>query len=154
MILTLYALGTDANRRRLVFVLGLIMLSSLALAVGLILVAVFLDALFIRGPGAAATWLPWIFLSVIGYAVADWPTEIIAQDLGHDYVLRIHKLIAERTVMLPLVYFDEDRSGQIGVTATSGVLFAANALAMMLRPMLHGAASAGLASVFLIVIDW
>ncbi|MBV7301033.1 ABC transporter ATP-binding protein [Corynebacterium sp. TAE3-ERU2] len=154
MIRTLYSLGSPANRRRLVLVLVLITLSSLALAAGLILITLFLDTLFTEGPSQAAAWLPWILIAVIAYAAVDWPTEVIAQDLGHDYVLRIHELIAERTVELPLGYFDEDRSGQIGVTATSGALFAANAPAMMLRPMLHGAASAGLASVFLIAVDW
>lgn len=154
MIRTLYALGSPANRRRLSLVLGLIVLSSMALAAGLILITLFLDALFTHGTREAATWIPWIFLTVVVYALVDWPTEVIAQDLGRDYVLRIHELIAECTVELPLGYFDEDRSGQIGVTATSGALFAANAPAMMLRPMLHGAASAGLASLFLIIVDW
>lgn len=154
MIRTLYSLGSSENRRRLVFVLGLIILSAMALAAGLILIALFLDTLFAEGPGAASTWIPWILLTVAVYAAVDWPTEVIAQDLGRDYVLRIHQLIAQRTVELPLGYFDEDRSGQIGVTATSGALFAANAPAMMLRPMLHGAASAGMASLFLVVVDW
>ena len=154
MIRTLYSLGSPANRSRLTFVLTLIALSSLALSIGLILIALFLDTLFTDGASSASAWLPWILVTVVVYAAVDWPTEVIAQDLGHDYVLRIHELIAQRTAELPLGYFDEDRSGQIGVTATSGALFAANAPAMMLRPMMHGAASAALASLFLIVVDW
>ncbi|OJI01045.1 ABC transporter ATP-binding protein [Corynebacterium diphtheriae] len=154
MIRTLYSLGSPADRRRLVLVLTLIGISAVALAIGLILIALFLDTLFSEDPAQAAAWLPWIIISVLVYAAADWPTEVIAQDLGHDYVLRIHRLIADRTAQLPLGYFEEDRAGQIGVVATSGALFAANAPAMMLRPMLHGAASAGLACVFLIAVDW
>lgn len=154
MIRTLYSLGSPANRRRLVVVFTLIGLSAVALAIGLILIALFLDTLFTEGPSQASAWLPWILISVLVYAAVDWPTEVIAQDLGHDYVLRIHELIADRTAELPLGYFDEDRAGQIGVIATSGALFAANAPAMMLRPMMHGAASAGLAGVFLIAVDW
>ena len=154
MIRTLYALGSQSNTLSQILVLTLIALSALALAIGMILIALFLDTLFSAGPAQAAGWLPWIVAAVLIYAAVDWPTEVIAQDLGHDYVLRIHELIAERTVELPLGFFDEDRSGQIGVTATSGALFAANAPAMMLRPMMHGAAAAGLASVFLIAVDW
>lgn len=49
MIRTLYSLGSSANRRRLTFVLTLIALSSLALSIGLILIALFLDTLFTDG---------------------------------------------------------------------------------------------------------
>jgi ATP-binding cassette subfamily B protein len=154
MIRALHALGSPANRRRLKLLVCLIAMSSFALAVGLVFIALFLDSLFSDGPQEAARWVVWALAAVVVYAAVDWPTEVIAQDLGHDYILRIHELLARKAVELPLGYFEVDRSGQIGVTATSGALFAANAPGMMLRPIMHGAVSAGLASVFLVVVDW
>ena len=64
MIRTLYSLGSSANRRRLTFVLTLIALSSLALSIGLILIALFLDTLFTDGASSASAWLPWILVTV------------------------------------------------------------------------------------------
>ena len=76
MIRTLYSLGSPADRRRLVLVLTLIGISAVALAIGLILIALFLDTLFSEDPAQAAAWLPWIIISVLVYAAADWPTEV------------------------------------------------------------------------------
>ncbi|MGO1894546.1 MAG: ATP-binding cassette domain-containing protein, partial [Brachybacterium sp.] len=154
MIRTLHALGTPSNRRTLTLLMVLITLSSITLAIGMAIIALFLDALFSGGPQQAAPWAVWAALVVVLYAAIEWPTEVLAQSLGRDYILRIHELLARRTIELPLGYFDVDRSGQIGVTATGGALFAANAPAMMVRPLMHGAVSSGMAGVFLVALDW
>ncbi len=154
MIRILYALGTPRNRRLLTVLLGLIVTSSVALAVGLVFIALFLGELFSGDPGSASSYALGAVIAVIVYAAADWPTEVIAQTVGSEYIQRIHELLANRAVELPLGFFEVDRSGQLGVTATTGAVFAANAPGMMLRPIMHGAVSAALASVFLTFVDW
>lgn len=154
MIRILYTIGTPRNRRVLTALLALMAVSSIALAFGLVFIALFLGALFSGDPGSAGKYALWAILAVVVYAAADWPTEVIAQNVGSEYIQRIHELLANRAVELPLGFFEVDRSGQIGVTATTGAMFAANAPGMMLKPILHGAVSAALASLFLVFIDW
>ncbi|MGB4777937.1 ABC transporter ATP-binding protein [Microbacterium sp.] len=154
MIRILWQLGNPANRKALATLLALLIIASLALAVGLVFIALFLDALFSGDTARAGSFVIWAVASFLVYAVTDWPAEVIAQKVGSEYILRIHELLANRAVELPLGFFDVDRSGQLGVTATSGAVFAANAPGMMLRPILQGAVSAGIASVFLVFIDW
>ncbi|MFV0434981.1 MAG: ABC transporter ATP-binding protein [Leucobacter sp.] len=154
MIRTLYRLGSPGNRRVLVLLLTLISIASVALAVGLVFIALFLAALFSGDPASAGRYAIWAVVAVVVYAACDWPAEVISQNVGSEYIQRIHELLANRAVELPLGFFEVDRSGQLGVTATTGAMFAANAPGMMLRPIMHGAVSAALASVFLVFIDW
>ena len=154
MIRVLYAISDARNRRLLTILLTLIVTSSAALAAGLVSIALFFDALFSDGPGPAGAYVLWAVAAVTVYAASDWATEIIAQNVSSEYIQRIHRLLADRAVELPLGFFEVDRSGQLGVTSTTGAFFAANAPGTMLRPIMHGAVSAGLGSVFLIFIDW
>lgn len=154
MIRIFYAISDSRNRRLLTILLALIVTSSAALAAGLVSIALFFDALFSDGPGPAGAYVLWTLLAVAVYAAADWATEVIAQNVSSEYIQRIHRLLADQAVELPLGFFEVDRSGQLGVTATTGAFFAANAPGTMLRPIMHGAVSAGLGSVFLTFIDW
>lgn len=154
MIRILYRLGNTANRRVLTALLTLMGISSLALSVGLVFIALFLDALFSADLERAGGITLCVAVAFAVYCLADWPAEVISQKVGSEYILRIHELLANRAVELPLGFFEVDRSGQIGVTATTGAVFAANAPGVMLRAILQGAVPAALASVFLVVIDW
>lgn len=154
MIRILYRLGSTSNRRTLTILLSLIGIASLALSVGLVCIALFLSALFSGEPARAGAYMLGVVLAFIVYALSDWPAEVIAQNVGSEYIQRIHELLANRAVELPLGFFEVDRSGQLGVTATTGAVFAANAPGMMLRPILHGAVASALASLFLVFIDW
>ncbi|MDO5052973.1 MAG: ABC transporter ATP-binding protein [Pseudoclavibacter sp.] len=154
MIRTLYALGDARTRRALSLLLVLIGTGAAAQAAALVLGALFLGALFSDGPSAAGAWSMWLLAAGLVYAASNWPAEVIAQTVSSEYIRRIHELLANRAVELPLGFFDVDRSGQIGLTATSGAVFAANAPGMMLRPLCHGAASAAAACAFLLAVDW
>lgn len=154
MIRTLHRLGSPRNRRVLVTLLVLLGVSSLALSAGLVCIALFIDALFSGDTDRVGAYVVWVCVIFAVYALADWPAEVIAQRVASEYIQRIHELLAGRAVELPLGYFEVDRSGQLGVTATSGAVFAANAPGMMLRPLMHGAISAAVAGAALVVIDW
>lgn len=154
MIRILYAIGNSRNRRALTILLVLLTVSSVALAFGLVFTALFLSALFSEHPASAGSYALWVALAALVFAAASWPGEVISQTVGSEYILRIHELLANRAVELPLGFFDVDRSGQLGVTATSGAVFAANAPGVMLRPIAEGAVSAALVSAFLLFVDW
>ncbi|SJM58116.1 ABC transporter ATP-binding protein [Gulosibacter sp. 10] len=154
MIRILYAIGSARNRRTLTILLALLGISSAALAAGLVSIALFLDALFGGAAGQTMTFLIWTGVAFAVYAASDWLIEVIAQNVGNEYIQRIHELLANRAVELPLGFFETDRSGQLGVTVSTGAVFAANAPGMMLRPILNGGVSAALASVFLVLVDW
>ncbi|MGO1736703.1 MAG: ABC transporter ATP-binding protein [Leucobacter sp.] len=154
MIRIMYGIGSRSNRMLLTIQLALIALAALALSTGLVCVALFIDAVFSGDSALSGRYAIWIVVAFAVFAAADWPSEVISQNVGKEYILRIHELLANRAVELPLGFFDADRTGQLGVTATTGAVFAANAPGMMLRPIMHGATVAVVTSSYLLFIDW
>ncbi|SJM50669.1 ABC transporter, ATP-binding/permease protein [Agrococcus casei LMG 22410] len=150
----MYGIGSRSNRMLLTIQLALIALAALALSTGLVCVALFIDAVFSGDSALSGRYAIWIVVAFAVFAAADWPSEVISQNVGKEYILRIHELLANRAVELPLGFFDADRTGQLGVTATTGAVFAANAPGMMLRPIMHGATVAVVTSSYLLFIDW
>ena len=154
MIRIMYGIGSRSNRMLLTIQLALIALAALALSTGLVCVALFIDAVFSGDSALSGRYAIWIVVAFAVFAAADWPSEVISRTSGKEYILRIHELLANRAVELPLGFFDADRTGQLGVTATTGAVFAANAPGMMLRPIMHGATVAVVTSSYLLFIDW
>lgn len=135
MIRSLYALADAPSRRRLVAYLILAGLSIACVAVMLALIIPLTRALFSGDPASALPYVVAIAGLGLATAVLDMVTSTSGEHTGSALVLRMHEVIGEQIMRLPLGWFDGERIGTITMLATRGVTFAANAPHHFLKPV-------------------
>lgn len=99
-------------------------------------------------------WAALVAVGAVVAAVLDWFGTLTAQDLSGRYIERMHATIADCTLRLPLGWFDSDRSGSLSRTVSHGVMFAANAVEMMIRPVVHALVLTAAVGIGVTVVDW
>lgn len=95
-------------------------------------------------------------LAVLGVlaGILDVTATVTGQRLGGRLILRMHEVLGDRIVRLPLGWFDADRAAELNQIAARGVTFAANAPDSFLRPFLAAVVAPVLPICVLVAVDW
>lgn len=135
MIRRLYAISDAAARRRLTTYLVLSAVVIVAVSATLVMLIPLVRALFSDDPARA---LPYV-LSIATVGLVAMTIEIFSSMYGERsgaaLILRMHEVIGEQIMRLPIGWFDSERVGTISALTSRGVTFAANAPNSFLRPV-------------------
>nr|WP_246372324.1 ABC transporter ATP-binding protein [Gordonia humi] len=155
MITDLFRIGDEQTDRVLRRYLASTVIAALCVAAAVGCLIPLADAMFSsRSSSTILSWAAAVAASAAVAAVLDWRGTLVAQDLSGRYIERMHALIADRVLRLPLGWFDTDRSGRLGRTVSFGVMFAANAVETMIRPVLQTLVLTAAVAGVLGVVDW
>lgn len=135
MIRRLYAIADADARRRLTTYLVLSAVAIMLVSTALVLLIPLIRALFSDDPAQA---LPSV-IAIAAVGLAAMTIEIVSgmygERTGAVLILRMHEVIGERIMRLPIGWFDSERIGTISALTSRGVTFAANAPNSFLRPV-------------------
>lgn len=153
MIRSLYAIADRSTRRRLVAYLVLAGASILLVSAALVLLIPIVRALFSGDPVSSLPYL--IALAALGVVttVLEVVGSVHGQRTGSRLILRMHELIGERIMRLPIGWFDSERVGTISYLTARGVTFAANAPGSFLQPIWQAIVAPMLVAVAVLFVD-
>ncbi|MGO2660238.1 ABC transporter ATP-binding protein [Mycetocola reblochoni] len=153
MIRRLYDIADAAARRRLVAYLALTAIAILLVSATLVLVIPLVRALFSADPTAAVPVIVAIAGTGLAALAVDMVSTVYGERSGAALILRMHEVIGERIMRLPIGWFDGERIGAISTLTSRGVAFAANAPNSFLRPVWQATAVPLIVAVAVVVVD-
>ncbi|MFT4235874.1 MAG: ABC transporter ATP-binding protein [Microbacterium sp.] len=153
MIGALFRLGDAASRRALFRSLALTAASALFMTGVLVLIVPFVGRLLSADPRDALPVAALMAVLGLLFVAAELTSSVLSVRGGMQHILRMHALIADRVVRIPLGYFTDDRAGGIAAIASRGVIMAANAPGKILRAVVHGLVVPALCALGLIAFE-
>ncbi|WP_347345371.1 ABC transporter ATP-binding protein [Microbacterium sp.] len=153
MIQALFRLGDASSRAALIRSLALTAASALLMAAVLVLIVPFVARLLSGDPRSAVPIGALMAGLGVLFVIVELTSTLLSVRGGGRHVLRMHALLADRVVRIPLGYFTDDRAGGIAAIASRGVIMAANAPGKILRSVVHGLVVPALCTLGLIAFE-
>lgn len=153
MIRSLYRLGDRRANALLSLVLLLIALTAVLIAAVLVCLVPLVAALLSAQPSDALLPAQVMVGLALALLIVEWTTSMISTSGAMAHIVRLHELLAEQLVRIPLGYFTADRAGAIASLAAKGVPMAAKGPSGLVRAMARGLLAPVLAVAGLSVVD-
>ncbi|WP_217134951.1 ABC transporter ATP-binding protein [Leucobacter chinensis] len=137
MLRLLFRFADQHARRRLALYLTVTVAATLSIAGLLVSLVPLVGYLFSGDTDAALRTLGVVACFGVATAVLEFFGTVLGQRAGATLILRMHQVIGERVMRLPLGWFDTERAGALSHLTARGVTFAANAPESILRAVLQ-----------------
>ncbi|ALJ22216.1 ABC transporter ATP-binding protein [Microbacterium sp. No. 7] len=157
MIRTLLRLGSGETRRSLWLLLVLVTLAAVLVAAILALLVPLIEALLSPAGSAPRDRAPaiatWIAALGVAFVALEWVISMIVTRGAMQQIVRLHAVMAEHIVRLPLGWFTAERAGGVAAVAARGIPMVAKAPSGLVRSMARGLLAPALTVAALCVFD-
>lgn len=154
MIGKLLRFTDERGRRMLRRLLAAAALTAVLEGLAFALLIPVLQALFSPDPGTAGPWLLALGGLVLIYAGLFQLGTLAGYAYGTELLTTTHRRLGDRIALLPVGFFDADRTGELSQLAGRGAVFLASAPAHLVRPVIGGVLTPATVLVVLALVQW